>query len=55
MVAKSHSVKSRLVGFGVEKGPGTRWLHAQVDVPTTGTMQSEFRTLGAKVELKITR
>jgi hypothetical protein len=49
------SLKSRLVGFGVEQEGSGRFLQVQVDVPSTGYLQSQLRTSGASVELKIQR
>ncbi len=48
-------LKSRLVGFGVEKEGSRRFLQVQVDVPSAGYLQSQLRTAGASVELKIQR
>jgi hypothetical protein len=55
VTAKSNTIKSRLVGFAVEKDSGSTMLHVQVDVPTTGYMESDFRTPGSSVELKVSR
>jgi hypothetical protein len=55
VTARSKPLKSRLVAFGVEQDGGNRLLQVQVDVPTTGYMQSDFRTSGARVELKVQR
>ncbi len=49
--ADSKSLAHRLIGFGLEKDRGRRLLHVQVDLPSTGHMQSAFRIPGALVEL----
>lgn len=51
--ASGKPLKSRIVGFGVAQEGGTRFLHVQVDVPTTGFMQSAFRVPGARVQLRV--
>jgi hypothetical protein len=53
VTAKGKMIKARLQGFGIEKDAGIRLLHVQVDLPATGYMESEFRTGGAKLELKL--
>jgi hypothetical protein len=55
VAAKGKGIKSRLLGFGVDNDAGLRLFHVQVDVPTTGYMQSEFRTKDARLELKLLR
>jgi hypothetical protein len=49
--AGGEALRHGLVGFAVEEDDGTRWLHVQVDLPSTGYMQSAFRRAGADVEL----
>jgi hypothetical protein len=46
-------LKYRLVGFGVESDGKARTLHVQVDLPTTGYMQSAFRKAGSLVEVRV--
>jgi hypothetical protein len=46
---------NRLVGYAVETDDEVRRLHVQVDVPTTGYMQSRFRRAGATVVLEVSR
>lgn len=48
-------IRHRLVGFGVEKYHQWAWLHVQIDVPTSGYMQSAFRAPGSTVELEVRR
>ncbi len=55
VAAKGKPIKSRLVGFALEKEGKERWLHVQVDVPTSGYMQSDFRNAGSTVELQVSR
>lgn len=43
----------RLIGWGVEIDGGRRRLHAQIDLPSSGYMQSEFRTTGSTVRLSV--
>jgi len=45
----------RLVAWTVEALDGKRILHAQVDFPTRGYMDSEWRSVGARVRLDVTR
>lgn len=51
--ARGKTLPHRLVGFAVEKDDAVRRLHVQVDVPTSGYMQSDLRQAGATVELEI--
>jgi hypothetical protein len=51
--ARGKALANRLVGFVVEKDDTARRLHVQVDVPTSGYMQSDLRQAGATVELEI--
>ena len=44
----------RLVGWGVEIDGGRRRILAQVDLPSSGYMQSEFRARGSFVRLRLT-
>ncbi|MBM4017664.1 MAG: hypothetical protein FJ288_04940 [Planctomycetes bacterium] len=53
VLTQGATLPHRLVGFAVEKDMGARRLHVQVDVPTTGYMQSALRRAGATVELEI--
>jgi hypothetical protein len=53
--AGGQAMQHRLVGYGVERDGEKRRLHAQVDVPSHGYMQSPFRVVGAEVELKVKR
>jgi len=55
VAAGSQQLRHRLVGFGLEKEGTSRRLHVQVDVPTTGYMQSPFRQRSAVVELEVRR
>jgi len=55
VAAKGRTMKSRLQGFGIEEDSGLRLLHVQVDLPTTGYMESEFRSAGAQIELRLSR
>jgi len=50
-----HESPHRLVGHVVEEDDDVRRLHVQVDVPTTGYMQSRFRQSSATVVLKASR
>jgi hypothetical protein len=50
--AGGQSLNHRLVGQAVEESGEERYLHVQVDVPTTGFQQSAFRKAGATVELR---
>jgi hypothetical protein len=45
----------RLVGWAVERDDGKKTLRVQVDLPSTGYMQSEFRRKGSVVELLLNR
>jgi len=47
-------VPSKVVGFAVEDWEGERYLHVQVDLPSTGYQQGPMRTKGATVELAVT-
>ncbi len=51
--ARGKTIPHRLVGFVVEKLDGARVLHVQVDVPTSGYMQSDFRQASSEVELEV--
>jgi hypothetical protein len=53
--AGGRPLEHRLVGHAVESDAGRRVLHVQVDVPTTGVMQSPFRVAGATVRLRAVR
>jgi hypothetical protein len=53
VAAGGATLRSRLIGFAVETDAGARRLHVQVDVPTTGYMQSALRQAGALVELQV--
>ena len=53
--ANGTSIKGRLQGFAVEEDAGRRLLHVQIDLPTKGYMQSDFRAPGATVELRLLR
>lgn len=53
--AGGENLTHRLVGYAVEVDHGIRRLHVQVDVPTTGYMQSRLRRAGATVILKVSR
>jgi len=52
--AGGKKLRHRLVGWGVELDGGRRLLHVQVDLPSSGYMQSEFRTKGSAVKLSVT-
>ncbi len=47
------TIRHRLQGWGVEEDGGKRFLHIQVDLATTGYMQSEWRNRGAAVGIEI--
>ncbi len=51
--AGGKELRHRLVGYGVEETDGRRLLHVQVDVPTKGYMDSDFRSAGATIELQV--
>jgi hypothetical protein len=53
--AGGEEIRHRLVGYGVERHKGHGWLHVQIDVPTTGYMQSTFRKGGSVLELRVHR
>jgi hypothetical protein len=53
--ADGKSVPSKVVGFAVEDWGGQRYLHVQVDLPSTGYQQGPMRTKSATVELTLTR
>jgi hypothetical protein len=46
-------VESRVVGFAVEEWGGSRLLHVQVDLPSTGYLQGPIRRKGATVALTL--
>ncbi|MBN1424860.1 hypothetical protein JXA88_09915 [Candidatus Fermentibacteria bacterium] len=45
-------IEHRLQGWGIEHDAGGRVLHVQVDLASTGYMQSEWRTRGAAVGIE---
>lgn len=51
--AGGEALRHRLIGFAVEQDRGVRRLYVQVDLASTGYMQSEFRRVGAQVELVV--
>jgi len=53
--ASGRDLQHRLVGYVVESDDKINRLHVQVDVPTTGYMQSPFRRAGATVVLSVSR
>ncbi|QDV51961.1 hypothetical protein [Gimesia fumaroli] len=53
--AAGQELQNRLVGYTVEKEGKRQRLHVQIDLPTTGYMQSPFRTKGATIDLKVSR
>ena len=53
--AGGQELQHRLVGHVVEADDEIRRLHVQVDMPTTGYMQSPFRQAGATVVLNVRR
>lgn len=53
--AAGEDIPNRLLGYAVETEGQRQRLHIQVDLPTTGYMQSPFRQKGATVELKVRR
>jgi hypothetical protein len=53
--AGGKSVRHRLVGYAVESDGDRHTLHVQVDVPTSGYMESPFRVAGATVRLRASR
>jgi hypothetical protein len=55
VTAAGRPLQHRLGGYAVESDAGRRVLHAQVDVPATGFMQSAFRVAGATVRLRASR
>ena len=55
VAVKGQELASRLVGFGLEEDRGRHRLHVQVDVPSTGYMNSPFRKAGATVHLEVSR
>lgn len=52
--AGGKKLSHRLVGWGVEIDGGRRRILAQVDLPSSGYMQSEFRARGSFVRLRLT-
>jgi len=52
---KTNKLKARMVGQAVEQDFGATWLHLQVDLPSTGFMQSPFRTNGAEIGFSVER
>jgi len=53
--AGAENLTHRLVGYAVEVDHDIRRLHVQVDVPTTGYMQSRLRRAVATVILEVSR
>ena len=53
--ASGRELQHRLVGYVVEADKRIRRLHVQVDMPTTGYMESPFRQGGATVVLSASR
>jgi hypothetical protein len=53
--AGGQDLRHRLVGQAVEIDQGSRHLHVQVDVPTTGYMQSRLRRAGTAITLSVCR
>tara|TARA_R110002167_G_scaffold247228_2_gene452807 strand:+ start:199 stop:1749 length:1551 start_codon:yes stop_codon:yes gene_type:complete len=53
--AAGEDIPNRLLGYAVETEGQRQRLHLQVDLPTTGYMQSPFRQKGAMVVLKVRR
>ena len=49
----SKVIRNRLQGWGVEMDNGRRTLHVQVDLASTGYMQSEWRNKGAAVGIEV--
>jgi len=53
--AGGQALRHRLVGYAVETDDDRHTLHVQVDVPTTGYMESALRVEGARVRLRASR
>ncbi|QDT43852.1 hypothetical protein Pan241w_39560 [Gimesia alba] len=53
--AAGQDIQNRLLGYTVETEGQRQRLHIQVDLPTTGYMQSAFRQKGSKIVLKVSR
>ncbi len=49
----SKTIRHRLQGWGVEEDGGKRFVQVQVDLASTGYMQSEWRNRGAAVGIEI--
>ena len=46
-------LRHRLVGWGVEEDEGVRRVHVQVDLETTGYTAGPWRSLDARVEIRV--
>lgn len=53
--AAGQEIPHRLLSYAVETEGDRKRLHVQVDLPSTGYMQSPFRQKGATIELKVSR
>lgn len=53
--AGGQELPHRLVSYAVETSLGTHRLHVQIDLPTTGYMESTFRQEGARVVVSARR
>jgi len=48
-------IKHKLVGYAVERDGKVSMLHIQIDLPSSGYMQSPFRKKGARIKLRAKR
>ncbi len=51
VIAEGKSIKHRLIGYAVESDGRKSYLHIQIDLPSSGYMQSQFRQKGAMIRL----
>jgi len=49
------SIKHKLIGYAVERDGKISILHIQIDLPSSGYMQSPFRKKGARIRLRAKR
>jgi len=51
VTVESKSIKHRMIGYAVEAEGNKSYLHIQIDLPSSGYMQSQFRQKGAMIRL----
>ena len=51
VIVDGKSLKYRLIGYAVESDGRKSYLHIQIDLPSSGYMQSQFRQKGAMIRL----